>query len=115
MFCVAVIGSRSVDARYYERMCMAMPYGVTEIVSGGAKGADELGKEYARSYGLKYTEFAPDYARYQRRAPLVRNVEIVKYADYVIALWDGKSKGTAHAIDACEEVGTEVRIIRCDD
>ena len=89
------------------------PRAATEIVSGGAKGADALGKRYAQENGLKYTEFAPDYARYQRRAPLMRNVEIAEYSDYVIALWDGKSRGTAHAINACIKSYTEVRVVMC--
>ena len=110
---VAVIGSRTVDERFFGQLCLLMPRGATEIVSGGAKGADALGKRYAQENGLKYTEFAPDYARYQRRAPLMRNVEIAEYSDYVIALWDGKSRGTAHAINACIKSYTEVRVVIC--
>jgi len=100
---VAVIGSRTVDERFYGQLCLLMPRGATEIVSGGAKGADALGKRYAQENGLKYTEFAP----------LMRNVEIAEYSDYVIALWDGKSRGTAHAINACIKSYTEVRVVMC--
>lgn len=110
---VAVVGSRSVGVRDYERMCMAMPFGVTEIVSGGARGADQLGKDYALAYGLKYTEFRPQYKLLGRAAPLARNSQIVDYADFVIALWDGKSRGTANVIRLCEETGTELKIIPC--
>ena len=58
-----------------------LPPGVTELVSGGAKGIDTCAREYALSHGLKLTEFLPDYRLYGRAAPLVRNREIVAYAD----------------------------------
>lgn len=80
-----------------------LPPEVTEIVSGGAKGIDTCAGEYAREHGLKLTEFLPDYRRYGRAAPLVRNREIVAYADQVLAFWDGKSPGTKYVIDQCKK------------
>ena len=80
-----------------------LPPEVTEIVSGGAKGIDTCAGEYAREHGLKLTEFLPDYRRYGRAAPLVRNREIVAYADQVLAFWDGKSPGTKYVIDQCNK------------
>lgn len=110
---VAVIGSRSVDERYYVNLCAHMPLGVSEIISGGAKGADALGKRYAEENGLIYTEFLPDYAKYGRNAPRKRNEKIVDYADYVIALWNGSSAGTKHAVKTCIEAYTPVRVFIC--
>ena len=110
---VGVIGSRSVDDRFYGQLCRLMPRGVSEVVSGGARGADALGKKYALENELKYTEFAPDYAKYGRRATLKRNEEIAEYSDYVIALWDGTSRGTAHTVAACIKSYTEVRGVIC--
>ena len=60
-------------------------------------------REYALSHGLKLTEFLPDYRRYGRAAPLVRNREIVAYADQVLAFWDGKSPGTKYVIGQCKK------------
>lgn len=68
-----------------------------------AKGIDTCAREYALSHGLKLTEFLPDYRRYGRAAPLVRNREIVAYADQVLAFWDGKSPGTKYVIDQCKK------------
>lgn len=110
---IAVIGSRSVDDRFYGQLCAHIPRGASEIVSGGASGADALGKRYALENDLKYTEFLPDYKKFGRAAPLKRNEEIAEYADYVIALWDGRSRGTAHAINACIKAYTEVRVFIC--
>lgn len=56
-----------------------MPKEVTEIVSGGAKGID---------IGIKLTEFLPEYEKYRRGAPLKRNLQIIDYADLVLAFWE---------------------------
>ena len=106
---VAVIGSRSLAVQNLEEY---LPQGVTEIVSGGAKGIDTCAKEYACREGLKLTEFLPDYQRYGRGAPLQRNLEIIDYADEVIAFWDGQSRGTRFVIEECRKQGKKVIIYR---
>ena len=97
---VAVIGSRGLTVSDLGRY---LPENTTEIVSGGAKGVDTSAREYALAHGIKLTEFLPDYRRYGRAAPLVRNREIVAYADQVLAFWDGKSPGTKYVIDQCKK------------
>ena len=104
---IAVIGSRGITITKLEEY---LPENVTEIVSGGAKGVDTSAKEYALAHELKLTEFLPDYKRYSRGAPLKRNIEIIEYADAVIAFWDGKSKGTKFMIDECENRGIPVTV-----
>ena len=51
---VAIIGSRSLTV---QNLGEYLPQGVTEIVSGGAKGIDACAREYAHQAGLKLTEF----------------------------------------------------------
>ncbi len=105
---VAIIGSRGItvpDIGQY------LPDGVTEIVSGGAKGVDTCAKEYALAHGIRLTEFLPEYNRYGKGAPLKRNLQIIEYADLILAFWDGKSRGTKHVIDACEKAGKAFQII----
>ena len=103
---VAVIGSRNLNV---SNLADYLPAGTTEIVSGGAKGIDTCAREYALSHDLKLTEFLPDYERYGRGAPLRRNIEIIEYADRVLAFWDGRSRGTKYVIDQCAKRG-----IPCD-
>ena len=105
---VAVIGSRGLTIA--EDLGQLMPEGVTEIVSGGARGIDTCAKEYALANGLKLTEFLPDYELYGRAAPLMRNEIIVDYADVVFAFWDGQSRGTAYVIRKCRELNKPCRV-----
>ena len=55
-------------------------------------------------------EFLPEYEKYGRRAPLVRNDLIVDYADVVLAFWNGKSTGTKYVIEKCKAKNKKVRI-----
>ena len=60
---------------------------------------------------MRFSEFRPDYKRYGRgAAPLKRNLQIIEYADIVLAFWDGTSKGTKFVIDNCKKMGVEVRV-----
>lgn len=105
---VAVIGSRSITAYPLEEV---IPADAEEIISGGARGADTLAREYAQTHGIPCTEIRPDYARYGKGAPLRRNLEIIARADLVIALWDGKSTGTAYTIRKCRELGIPLVVL----
>lgn len=97
---LAIIGSRSLKITDLNKF---IPDNVSEIVSGGAKGIDTCAKEFAISKGLTYTEFLPQYEKYGKAAPIVRNKEIAKYADEVLAFWGGKSKGCKSVIDYCKK------------
>lgn len=108
---VAVIGSRGLSVGDLGRY---LPENTTEIVSGGAKGVDTSAREYALAYGIKLTEFLPEYTRFGRSAPLKRNITIIEYSDIVLAFWDGKSRGTKFVIDNCRKFGVEVRVYIMD-
>ena len=105
---LAIFGSRSLPTPNIEEY---LPEGVTEIVSGGAKGIDKAAAEFAKAHGLKLTEFLPNYERFGRAAPLMRNIEIVTYADAGLAFWDGKSRGTRHTLDCFHKENKPVQII----
>ena len=104
---VAVIGSRNLKL---EDLGQYMPKEVTEIVSGGARGIDTCAREYALKNNIKLTEFLPEYEKYGRCAPLKRNIQIIDYADEVLAFWDGRSRGTKYVIDNCKKKNKKVRV-----
>ena len=104
----AIVGSRQLTGVNLDAY---LPEGVTEIVSGGARGVDACARMYAQAHGIPITEFLPDYPRYGRGAPFRRNLEIVTHADAVLAFWDGQSRGTRHTIELCRAAGMPVTVI----
>ena len=92
---VAIVGSRNLANIMIDQYISEE---AEEIVSGGAVGIDSCASEYAKNKGLKLTEFLPQYERYGRAAPIVRNKKIVDYADKIIVFWNGSSKGTLFVI-----------------
>ena len=108
---IAVIGSRTLEVRDLQRY---LPSGVTEIVSGGARGVDTCAREYARKAGIPLKEFLPQYERYGRAAALRRNLKLIAYTDEVLAFWDGKSKGTRYVIEQCKKQNKKVTVFMLD-
>lgn len=97
---VAIIGSRNIVACDIEAY---IPIDCTKIVSGGAMSVDRCAAQYARAHNLLLTEFLPEYQKYGRGAPIIRNKKIVDCADTVLAFWDGSSRGTKSVIDYCQK------------
>ena len=106
---LAIIGSRNLTI---DDLSVYVPENTTEIVSGGARGIDTCARKYAQSKGMKCTEFLPKYDKFGRRAPLLRNIQIIEYADKVLAFWDGESRGTKFVIDQCVKRGISLAIYK---
>lgn len=84
---------------------------IDEIVSGGAIGADRLGARWAKAQGIKLTEFLPDWERFGKRAGFIRNEDIIKAADAILAFWDGQSRGTANSLSIAKRLKKPTFII----
>ena len=106
---VAVIGSRSLVVTELEKF---IPQGTQELVSGGAKGIDTCVRDFAKKEGIKLTEFLPEYRRFGRGAPLRRNLQIIEYADMIVAFWDGQSQGTSFVIKQCKKQGKPIKVYK---
>ena len=104
---IAVIGSRNIEEADIGRYISEGD----EIVSGGAIGLDRVAAEYARNNGIALVEFLPEYSRYKRGAPHVRNRQIAEYSDEVLAFWDGKSKGTMRTVRLFKDLGKKTTVI----
>jgi len=81
------------------------------IVSGCARGADQLGERFAAENGLSVERFAANWARFGRGAGPKRNAEMAKVANLVIAFPVGASKGTKNMIKQAQKKGIECIII----
>lgn len=112
---VAIVGSRHFTDK--EALDLAMKKHVAQhglpvlVVSGGAKGADSLGKAWAKRHGVKTLILKPDWKRLGKGAGLARNPDIVKECNFMIA-FPSKSKGsgTQHsmALAAAQGIQTSV-------
>ena len=92
-----------------------LPDGVTEIVSGGARGVDTSARSYALQHGIKLTEILPEYEKYGRGAPIRRNITIIEHSDLVLAFWDRRSHGTKFVIDKCRERGIPIKVFQSQE
>lgn len=105
---LAIVGSRNLKNIAIDQYISEE---VEEIVSGGAVGVDLCAAEYAKSKGLKLTEFLPQYELYGRAAPIVRNKQIVDYSDKIIVFWNGSSKGALSVISYARKSNKPFEVI----
>jgi len=102
MSTIGVIGSRS-WSDYSTLKEILDAHKPTSVVSGGAGGADSLAQRYAKERGMPIKIWYPNYNAWGRKAPLYRNANIVKDSDFIIAFWDGRSRGTKYTINLARE------------
>jgi len=102
-----VAGSRTIDERkaYSELQRLNMdeshPFSkVTVIVDGGATGSDRAGNKFGHDYGIPVNTFKAEWEKYGNRAGPIRNNKMAVYADALVLIWDGKSKGSRHMKEA---------------
>ena len=86
-----------------------------EIVCGMAKGPDLAGKEWASTLPVPVIEFPADWTKYGKTAGFIRNCEMAKYGDELIAFWDGKSHGTKHMIQCMMDECKPFQVILIKD
>ena len=109
---VGIVGSR--EFKNYELFSDTMKQYLSDIswvVSGGAPGADSLAEKWAKENKKMLTIYPADWLNLGKKAGYVRNTDIVKNSDMIIAFWDGKSKGTKHTIGLAQKMGKECKII----
>ena len=84
---------------------------ITEVVSGCARGADTLGEFYANEQSIPVKQFPADWDNHKRAAGPIRNRQMAEYADCLIAVWDGSSRGTKNMIDEMNKLKKPVFVI----
>jgi hypothetical protein len=116
---IVIAGSRSYED--YEGLQQAWQkhltrHGLKEadlcIVSGGAAGADKLAERLAQEKGLRIEIHKADWQKHGKAAGPIRNAEMIAKARHCIALWDGKSPGTAMTIKTAKRKGLAVTVIQ---
>lgn len=83
-----------------------------EFILGGAVGADSLAQMYAARKKIPATIIRPDWNKFGRKAGMLRNIEMIDQVEWLIAFWDGQSRGTKQAIEYAKSKGKRVEIVR---
>lgn len=108
---VIIAGGRNVTTyAYVEEAIIQSGFNITEVVSGCARGADTLGEQWATRNNVALKKFPADWDTHGKRAGHIRNCQMGDYAEALIALWDGESRGTKHMIDYATKKGLKVFI-----
>jgi hypothetical protein len=109
---VIIAGSRTFNNYdLLERVLQEENLIIEEVVCGGARGADDHGQKWARNNGVSVKYFNAEWEKYGRVAGIIRNHEMGDYADYLIAFWDGKSRGTKDMIDYMQQLGKHGKVV----
>ena len=108
---VIIAGSRNFNNyQLLEDTMKSLNLDIDTIVCGCAKGADSLGRNWAKNHQIPIVEFPAKWEFYGRAAGYIRNHKMGDYADFLVAFWDGQSRGTEHEIDLCKEMGKKYDI-----
>ena len=108
----AIIGTRTYDN--YTQLCEIisnLEHKPSEIISGGATGADALAERYAKDNDLPLTIHLPNWKEYGKAAGPIRNKTIIEDCEQIVAMWDGQSKGTKHTIDTAKKIGKPTKVV----
>ena len=127
---VIIAGGR--DFNDYEKLKKAIAqsgWDITEVVSGGAKGADSLGERWASDNGVPVKKFPAKWndltqagsviktnkwkKKYNANAGFFRNEEMAVYADALIAMEGGN--GTADMTKRAKKHKLQIHTYEMED
>lgn len=106
-----IAGSRSITN--YDELLAAIKdidWEITEVISGGARGADELGEWYATSNNIPLRIIPADWSRFGRSAGPIRNQRMAEIGEALVTVWDGSSRGSAHMIETMKKKTSNVHV-----
>jgi hypothetical protein len=122
-----IAGSRDItDYDIIKQAVLGSGFEITEVVSGCARGVDQMGERWANEHGVPIAKFPANWndidipgavaktnkygKKYNAVAGHWRNAKMAKHADALIAIWDGKSRGTKNMIDLARKRGLQIFI-----
>jgi hypothetical protein len=106
-----IAGSRGItDYNILKKVMNKTDIKVSVILSGGAKGVDELGARFARENNIPLEVYKADWNKFGKRAGIIRNNEMAKNAGALIAVWDGTSQGTHNMISVARNKQLKVEL-----
>ncbi len=115
MTVTAIVGCRHFYNEERFMLELADEFGPSHLlITGDAPGTDFMVYNIF-SDTQRVIVFRADWDKHGKAAGPIRNAEIVRYADRMIAFWDGQSPGTYDAIQQAQKKGIPLKVIRIDD
>ena len=107
---VIIAGSRDcTDMKILLEAIDESKFNISEVISGGARGADALGETWAKNNNIPLKIFPADW-NIGKSAGYIRNKQMAEYGNALIALWNGESKGTNHMIEIAKNLNLKVYV-----
>ena len=115
-----IAGSRSFNnyellAATLDELTVDVPKEKLVVLSGHARGADQLGERWSRERYVWCEFFHPDWQKHGKAAGHVRNAAMVASCDpgdAAVFFWDGQSPGTKGCIELARKAGLKVTVIQ---
>ena len=114
---LAIVGSRDfTDQKKFDECLLEFVVKngkPSKVISGGARGADTLAKQWAKRNGIEFDDenFKPDWKKHGKKAGILRNTDIVNACTDVIAFPSEKGAGTQDTIRKAKAQNKPVTII----
>lgn len=106
---VIIAGGRDIrEMKYVEKGIEESNFHITTIVQGGCSGVDELAKTYAIKNNIQHKEFKAEWDYHGRKAGPIRNKQMADYADVLILIWNGQSRGSWNMREQMEKLGKPI-------
>lgn len=110
-----IAGGRDItDPEILDKALKLIDWEITEVVCGMAKGADTLGLRWAQCNGIVVKPFPAKWREFGNAAGPIRNSDMALYAEALLALWDGQSKGTKDMIKKAMSRKLKIFVYRTD-
>ena len=88
-----------------------IPRDCGKILCYQEKGIGSVAEQYARYHGIRVETTEPDREQHGQGELSEQDIEMVAMADLVVAVWDGKSRGTKEIADYARKTGKLVKVI----
>lgn len=112
---VIISGTRTIkDAALLEKAIADSGYTITRVIHGGARGVDTLAAQWASAHRVPTSVYLADWDGHGKAAGPIRNGDMLKDADALVAVWDGASPGTANMIRQAMNAGLRTYVHRVD-
>lgn len=81
---------------------------VSEVVSGCGGMVDRCGESFAQANSIPINPFPAQWQEHGKSAGPIRNRDMAKYADALLLIWDGESRGSKNMRDEMMKVGKPI-------